>query len=156
MRLWRVSSARHARDFDGGYGLLHSGRWNTPPRPVTYCSTSPALALLEKRVHSADPVNLPHLALVEYDAPDDLPERRIERADLPADWTRNEIATQSVGDTWLDEKAEALLIVPSVILPFDRIPDRNVVVNHHHPATTKIRRVEIVSFSFDLRLFDPR
>ena len=26
MRLWRLSSARHARDFSGGYGLLHSGR----------------------------------------------------------------------------------------------------------------------------------
>ncbi|MGA7774199.1 MAG: MbcA/ParS/Xre antitoxin family protein [Pseudolabrys sp.] len=29
MRLWRLSSLRRARDFDWGYGLTNSGRWNT-------------------------------------------------------------------------------------------------------------------------------
>jgi len=59
MRLWRLSSARRARDFDGGYGLVNSGRWNTTGRPVTYCSTVPSLAALEKRVHVTDPALLP-------------------------------------------------------------------------------------------------
>jgi RES domain-containing protein len=35
MRLWRLSSLRRARDFNGGYGL--AGRWNTPGRPVNVC-----------------------------------------------------------------------------------------------------------------------
>ena len=51
MRLWRLSAAKYARSFDGGYGLRHHGRWNTRGRPVTYCATGPALCLLEKLVH---------------------------------------------------------------------------------------------------------
>jgi RES domain-containing protein len=47
MRLWRLSSLRRARDFNGGYGLANSGRWNTPGRPVTYCSTVPSITALE-------------------------------------------------------------------------------------------------------------
>jgi RES domain-containing protein len=34
MRLWRLSSERRARDFDGGYGLSNDGRWNSRGRPV--------------------------------------------------------------------------------------------------------------------------
>jgi RES domain-containing protein len=36
-----------ARSFDGGYGLLYDGRWNTAGHAVTYCATSPSLCLLE-------------------------------------------------------------------------------------------------------------
>jgi len=69
MQLWRLSSARHAHDFSGAYGLLHPGRWNTPGRPITYCSTVPSLTALEKRVHVTDPSLLPPLLLVEYSVP---------------------------------------------------------------------------------------
>ena len=76
MRLWRLSSARHAPDFDGGYGLLYNGRWNTRGRPVTYCATVPSLCALEKRVHVVDPALLPDQVMVEYEAPEDLQNAR--------------------------------------------------------------------------------
>src|SRR5436309_105001 len=62
MRLWRLSSARRARDFDGGFGLHNNGRWNTKGRPVTYCATVPSLSALEKRAHVTDPGLLPDQA----------------------------------------------------------------------------------------------
>jgi len=46
-------------------GLLHSGRWNTRGRPITYCSTVPSLTALEKQVHVTDASLLPPLMLVE-------------------------------------------------------------------------------------------
>ena len=55
MQLWRLSGAAHARAFDGGYGLLYPGRWNSAGRAVTYCATSPSLCVLEKLVHVEDP-----------------------------------------------------------------------------------------------------
>jgi len=94
MQLWRLSSIRQARTFDGGYGLANNGRWNTRGRPVTYCSTVPSLCALEKRVHVTDPSLLPPQLMVQYDAPDDLPLRRIEIGDLPSDWITREIDTQ--------------------------------------------------------------
>ncbi len=155
MRLWRLSSARRARDFTGGYGLLHSGRWNTGGRPVTYCSTVPSLAALEKRVHATDPGLLPPQSMVEYEAPDDLPQRTIDLNALASDWTHREIDTQRLGDQWLDAMTDVLLIVPSVIMPLPNATDRNVLINHRHPGAPSIRIVRVVSFQLDPRLFHP-
>ncbi|MBW4050020.1 MAG: RES family NAD+ phosphorylase [Proteobacteria bacterium] len=153
MRFWRLSSARRARDFTGGYGLLHSGRWNTVGRPVTYCSTVPSLAALEKRVHVTNPALLPPQSMIEYEAPDDLPQRTIEWNALASDWVRREVDTQRLGDRWLDSMAEALLIVPSVIMPLSNAPDLNVLINHRHPDVPRIRILRIVSLELDPRLF---
>jgi RES domain-containing protein len=153
MRLWRVSSARLARNFTGGYGLLYSGRWNTPVRPITYCSTAPSLAALEKRVHVRDPALLPPQMIVEYDAPDDLPRREIDIATLAPGWPAREIDTQRIGDAWLDAVTEPLLYVPSVILPFAHVQDRNVLINHRHPDAARITIASVVSLTLDPRLF---
>src|SRR6266404_590961 len=146
MRLWRLSSERRARDFDGGYGVSNSGRWNTRGRPVMYCSTVPSLAALEKRVHVTDPSLLPPQAFVEYEAPDDVPLRSLSVSDLPQDWTMRETHTQALGDEWLDALTEALLFVPSVVIPFASAPERNVLVNHRHAATGRVRLIAVTPF----------
>lgn len=155
MRLWRLSSARRARDFTGGYGLLHSGRWNTQGRPVTYCSTVPSLAALEKRVHVTDPALLPSQSMVEYEAPDELSQRIIDLNALRSDWAQREVDTQQLGDQWLDEVKESLLIVPSVIMSLNGMPDRNVLINHRHPDVSHINIARVVPFTLDPRLFRP-
>jgi len=155
MRLWRLSSLRHARSLDGGYGLVNNGRWNTKGRPVTYCSTVPSLTVLEKRVHVTDPGLLPPQALVEYDVPDDILAHTIQIDSLPNDWTTRETHSQSLGDGWLDNVAETILIVPSVIIPISNANDRNVLINHRHPAAARIAISAVISFTLDPRLFQP-
>jgi RES domain-containing protein len=155
MRLWRLSSARRARDFTGGYGLLYSGRWNTPSRPVTYCSTVPSLAALEKRVHVTDPALLPPQVMIEYEAPEDMPLRALDVAALPNGWAGREVDTQRTGDLWLDAIAEALLIVPSVVMPLAAAPDRNVLINHRHAEAARIAIVRVMPFTLNPRLFQP-
>ena len=146
---------RRARDFDGGYGLSNDGRWNTKGRPVTYCSTVPSLAALEKRVHVTDPGLLPPQALVEYDVPDDLPVHEIRIDDLPSGWTMRETHSQKLGDEWLDRATEAVLVVPSVVMPIGTVTDRNVLINHRHNATARISISAITPFTLDPRLFQP-
>jgi hypothetical protein len=51
--------------------------------------------------------------------------------------------------------AEALLIIPSVVMPLANVPDRNVLINHGYPETARIRIVRVVSFALDPRLFQP-
>jgi RES domain-containing protein len=135
--------------------LVHSGRWNTAGRPVTYCATVPSLAALEKRVHVTDPALLPPQSMVEYEAPDDLPRRTVDPDTLAPDWIHREVDTQKLGDQWLDATVEPLLIVPSVIMPLPNIPDRNVLINHLHPDVLRITIVRVVSFDLDPRLFQP-
>lgn len=155
MQLWRLSSARRAADFSGGYGLVNSGRWNSAGRPVTYSATVPSLAALEKRVHVKDPTVLPPLVLVEYEVPDDVPMRKINIADLSHDWMIREIDTQRIGDQWLDSVAETLLFVPSVIVPIASAPERNVLINHRHARASAIKFASRSDFTLDPRLFSP-
>ena len=155
MRLWRLSSLRRARDFDGGYGLTNSGRWNTTGRPVTYCSTVPSLSALEKRVHVTDTSLLPPQAMVEYTVPDDVPVHDISFDNLPSDWASRETNTQTLGDVWLDECTALILVVPSVIMPIASAPDRNVLINHRHSGSNRIAITAVTPFTFDPRLFQP-
>jgi RES domain-containing protein len=155
MRLWRLSSARHANDFDGGYGRLNDGRWNTRGRPVTYCSTVPSLAALEKRLHVSDPGLLPLQMMVGYDLPDNISSRTVAFADLPEDWPMRETHTQELGNAWLDSAVEVLLIVPSAIVPIAGAPDRNVLINHRAANADTIEIAETIPFTFDPRLFNP-
>lgn len=153
MRLWRLSSLRRARDFDGGYGLANSGRWNSAGRPVTYAATVPSLAALEKRVHVGDPALLPPQVMVEYELPDDVPTRRVGIAELPAQWALRESFTQRYGDEWLDSVSEVVLIVPSVIVHFENAPDCNVLINHRHGDARRITTAAAAPFALDPRLF---
>lgn len=155
MRLWRLSSARRAADFDGGYGISNDGRWNTRGRPVTYCSTVPSLAALEKRVHVADPALLPPQVMVVYNVPDAIPMRTVAFNDLPADWAARQTSTQSIGDTWLDSAEEVLLCVPSVIVPLANAPDRNILINHRVARASEIQIEATTPFTLDPRLFRP-
>ena len=153
MRLWRLSSLRRAREFDGGYGLTNSGRWNTTGRPVTYCSTVPSLTALEKRVHVTDTSLLAPQAMVAYAVPNDVPTHTISFSDLPNDWGSRETHTQKLGDAWLDECTGLILMVPSVIMPTASAPDRNVLINHRHSDSSGITITAVTPFTFDPRLF---
>lgn len=152
MRLWRLSGPQHAATFDGGYGLLFDGRWNTVGHTVTYCSTSPSLCVLEKLVHVEDPRLLPDLVMVTYDVPDALAVHVVTLDDLPDDWRRRETLTQQRGDAWHRARITPLLRVPSAIVPLAASPDQNVLVNHAHPDTLAIRVAAAVAFTLDSRL----
>jgi len=153
MLLWRLSVVQHAQTFDGGYGLLFDGRWNTVGRPVTYCSTSPALCVLEKLVHIEDPKLLPALTMVRYDAPDDLAFETLSLNDLPANWRQQEGWTQQQGDQWHMSLSTPLLRVPSAIVPINQSPDLNVLINHNHKGAKRISFISTEPFVLDPRLF---
>jgi len=155
MWLWRLSSIRYARDFTGGYGLFNNGRWNTVGRPVTYCATVPSLAALEKRVHVTDAGTLPPQSVIAYDVPDDLPVRRLDLDELPSDWAKRETHTQQLGDEWLDTSEEAILLVPSVVMPIGDAVDRNALINHRSPGAARITIAHVIAFTLDPRLFRP-
>lgn len=152
MILWRLSGRRHAKAFDGGYGLLHDGRWNTAGRAVTYCATSPSLSVLEKLVHIEVLDLLPPLVMVRYDVPDRLEVETVALADLPEFWRLDEDWTQRRGDQWHKRLATPLLRAPSVVVPLDGSPDVNVLINHRHRAVSDIAIIAAEPFALDARL----
>lgn len=153
MRLWRLSGATYASRLDGGYGLESDGRWNTRGRAVTYCSTGPALCLLEKLVHIDDLSLIPDdTMLVHYDAPDDVLVEDVGLEALPSDWRWTESATRAIGNAWLDRRSACLLRVPSVIVPVAEADDRNVLINPRHQNASRITITAIEPFAYDPRL----
>ena len=152
MRLWRLSGKQHAETFDGGYGLLFDGRWNSVGHAVTYCATSPALCVLEKLVHVEDPTLLPELVMVTYEVPDNIAVENVAVESLPSDWRRQEGLTQRMGDDWHRAKKSPLLTVPSAIVPIAGSPDINVLINHSHRLAAEIKVLTLEPFTLDPRL----
>lgn len=153
MLLWRLSGVEFGQVFDGGYGLLHEGRWNSVGHALTYCATSPSLCVLEKLVHIEDPALMPPQVMVRYEVPDDLTVDTVELRSLPARWRHEETLTQQRGDRWHEAGATALLRVPSAIVPLPGAPDQNVLINHRHPDAARIGIVSVEPFELDIRLF---
>jgi RES domain-containing protein len=153
MLLWRLSVDRYAKMFNGGYGPINPGRWNTVGHAVTYCSTSPSLCVLEKLVHIEDPALMPALMMVRYNAPDDLAIEEAPLAELPEAWRAQETWTQARGDRWHQAVQSPLLRVPSAVVPLGGSPDMNVLVNHRHPSAVLIQVIQVESFVLDARLF---
>ena len=153
MLLWRLSGRQHANAFDGGYGLLFNGRWNTVGHAVTYCATSPSLCVLEKIVHIEDLALLPELIMVTYEGPDAIRTEIVSLGHLPSDWQRQESWTQRGGDDWYRARSVPLLQVSSTIVPLADSPDANVVINHTHPSANEIRLRTLEPFVLDPRLF---
>ena len=81
---------------------------------------------------------MPPLVMVGYDVPDDLAIETIGLADLPKTWRAQESWTQARGDLWHDARHAPLLRVPSAIVPIADLPDANVLINHRHPAASRI------------------
>jgi RES domain-containing protein len=154
MQLWRLSAGAYAERFDGGYGLENDGRWNGRGRPVTYCSTGPALCVLEKLVHIRDASLFPDdMVFVRYEAPDDLQVEEVPLDGLPERWNTRGDLTKRLGSDWLDGVSACLLRVPSVIVPIADTRDRNVLINHRHEDARRITLSRIETFRYDRRLF---
>lgn len=154
MRLWRLSRPEDAERFDGGYGLANPGRWNRLGQAVTYCSSVPSLCVVEKLVHAGDVADFPDgHCFVQFDAPDDLGVSVYELDDPLRDgWDRDLPQTQALGSSWYEALRTPLLRVPSVAVPTIETADRNYVVNHTHPDTTRISREAITEYRMDARL----
>ena len=154
MLIWRLSIARYANVFDGGYGVLNEGRWNSRGTTITYAATSPALCVLEKLVHIEDPTLLPPLKMVTYDVPDDLTVEEMPLSNLPSNWPRDPMHTRKRGDDWLRAATAPIMKVPSAVLPIRNSPDVNVLINHSHPHTSRISVQAVADFVLDARLLD--
>lgn len=142
MRIWRVSN--HA-DLSGRGGLLVDGRWHRRGVPIVYCADHPSTALLEILVHMARDTIPDTYQLVEIEVPDELTMRDIPP---PPEWTTDRDASRQFGMAFLGEGREALMRVPSVVMP----KAFNILVNPRHEGASRIAIVEIYRCPFDSRL----
>ena len=147
MRLWRISN--HT-SLSGDGGLYASGRWHTRGRRVVYLADHPASALLEVMVHlEIDAEDLPtHYQLLGVDVPDDIASDALDQSTLPANWRERVGETRTRGDDWLRATTDAVLRVPSVIVP----EASNYLLNPAHADAGRIGIASAIRAAFDARL----
>ncbi|WP_426176494.1 RES family NAD+ phosphorylase [Massilia sp. TWR1-2-2] len=133
---WRISRQTRkldAEDMTGSGAKTHGGRWNKPAKAVTYTSTSISLAILETLAHLAGVVAIRNSFLVKCTVPDEIWSRRqqVSSDALLPSWRAQPAGSKSVrfGDAWLISNTNALMLIPSVIVP----EEYNALVNPAHP-----------------------
>jgi RES domain-containing protein len=135
--------------FDGGGAFRWGGRWTSPGRSVIHAAESYSLAILENLVHFNLGELPPHLVVVRLQIPAAVSRQIIEADQLPG-WdgpTPNPVS-RAHGDQWYDERRSAVLIVPSVLSPFDC----NVLIHQEHPESRAIEVGKPLPATLDERL----
>jgi RES domain-containing protein len=135
--------------FDGTGTFRWGDRWTSPGRYVVHAAESYSLALLENLVHFNLAEIPPHLSAVPLRLPADAPREVLRVADLPGWDARSPYSvSRQHGDRWYDERRTAVLIVPSVLSPFEC----NVLIHQVHPAARRIEVGDPVPATIDERL----
>ena len=143
MRVWRIS--QHA-DLSGKGGLYARGRWNYLNTLIVYCTDHPSTALLEMLVRF-DFEDAPNTyQLLELDVPDEV---AITRPDLPDNWQEDEDVTRTIWQAFCDANDNAVLEVPSVLMP----QASNFLLNPRHANHSLIRVVSTHQNFLDERFF---
>lgn len=155
MHLWRIAknTAQYpAADMTGGGAKAVGGRWNSKGLAVIYSSTSVALAVLETLAHIGDDIAARNRFLIRIDVPDTVWNKRaiLDPTSLDPTWLSEPpgMASIATGDTWLRQGANALLLVPSVIVP----EECNVLINPLHGDAGGIRAEVVRQYVYDPRL----
>ena len=159
MIVWRIAASTpvyRVDDLTGGGAAVTGGRWNPVGVPVLYCASTISLAYLETLVHINLSGPMPRNRFrVEIEIPDTVWSARrvahVHAATFPKDWDAHPAAKGSIdyGALWLKAAKEALLVVPSIVIP----EESNILVNPVHPDAAKLRVLNVTRVEYDHRLF---
>lgn len=151
MRLFRLTKEKYANDFSGKGAALFGNRWNSKGVEMLYTAESRALAMAEVAVHLSFGSLPKDYVMVELSISGNTKMGEIATNTLAERWKSHPPihATQLIGDAFISSNEYGLLKVPSAVVA----GDWNYLINPHHPASKKLKLVEISTFEFDKRLF---
>lgn len=147
--MYRITSAKYAKDHSGRGAFLYGGRWNSKGNYALYAAETVSLAMLEVLIHIYRPPTRPHV-LITYQADNDLIKNAIGTTTVPDVLdTRSLPVSQKVGDHFLSNDEVPILAIPSIMHRFEK----NYLINPKHNLSNSIEVVDISTFTFDQRFF---
>lgn len=129
--VWRIVSRKFSSEPFSGHGAsLVGGRWNFKGKPAVYAGSNLCVSALETVAHGQSLLVGGYIAIsakIVLTSPPTV----INSRELPLGWHAMPppLSTQELGSEWLVSKASAVLSVPSVVLPAERI----FILNPAHP-----------------------
>jgi RES domain-containing protein len=151
-RAWRIIHEDYlATAFSGEGARIAGGRWNSEGFSVVYTASALSLALLEIIVHLEVKKTLKWFKAVPVTFSETLV-RTVSPGALPLMWNSPQplALTRTVGDTWVQQAASAILCVPSAVVP----NESNYLLNPNHPDFHKIDIGEIIDLPADPRILE--
>jgi RES domain-containing protein len=147
LQVFRIAGAGYPV-FDGGGAARWGSRWCTPGRNIIHTASAYALAVLENLVHwnvAALPTGMRYVVAT---VPAAVGRTVLEPSALPG-WDRGDYGeSRPYGDAWYDAGEVAVLVVPSVLSPYEP----NVLINQRHPDSRAIQVTGEQQASIDPRL----
>ncbi len=152
MKVYRLSRKKYSEGLSGKGAAIVGGRWNSRGTQIIYTAQSRALALAEVAVHLTVATLPNDFMMVEIELPDDISIAVLDPKELPKRWNvfPYNLQTQSFGDSFVKESENAVLRVPSAVVP----GDHNFLINPSHPDFSKVKISKIEEFPLDNRLFN--
>lgn len=135
--------------FDGAGAFRWGGRWTSPGRHVIHAAESYALAVLENLVHFNLGELPPKQIVVQLRIPSTVSREVLDQNRLRS-WQESQTnpISQNFGNRWYDEQRTAVLVVPSVLSPFES----NVLIHQSHSQARLIEVGQPVPAVLDERL----
>src|SRR3981189_997218 len=103
--VWRLARAEFATELNDEGNAETGARWNSPGHGVIYGSFNLSLCVLESFAHLPPMlrINLPDMAAVRIEIPEEASRLDIDLADLPSDLAGEEAEhrCRELGDGWL-------------------------------------------------------
>ena len=148
MILYRLSTAKWAKDISGEGSRLFGGRFNPKGMAALYTSENISLCILEILVR-ASKITIPDdYTLITLE----IPETKIDEIHLKKlkkDWASETQYTQGIGEDFLKNNAALCLKVPSAIVPLEH----NFILNPAHKEFKKVSLQSTELLLLDKRLF---
>jgi RES domain-containing protein len=134
--------------FDGGGAFKYGSRWCSPGRFIVHTASAYSLAVLENVVHWRMAYLPPGMRYVSVSIPPVVSRVALDPAALPG-WDAYPYGcSQRFGDAWYDRGEIAVLIVPSVLSPFEP----NLLINQKHPEFASVSASDPMPAIIDPRL----
>lgn len=151
MEIYRITQREFAEDLTGNGARLFGGRWNSEGFFALYTSSSRSLALLETLAHTpAKFFDIRVYLLIALFVPDNMLIQKISVKNLHQGWDAPDtrLFTKKMGDTFLSDKKNLMLKVPSVMMP----EEINYVINPLHEDIKQLKIVDQRRIYFDKRI----
>jgi RES domain-containing protein len=151
MEVYRITQQEFAEDLTGNGARLFGGRWNSEGFFALYVSSSRSLALLETLAHTpAKMLDVRVYHLIALSVPENMLTQKVSVKNLLPGWDAPDTRpfTKKIGDTFLSNKRNLMLEVPSVIMP----EEINFVINPLHQDMKQVKVINKRRIYFDNRI----
>lgn len=151
-RVYRILRKRYAKaPYDGEGAYRYGGRWSSPGVRLAYASEHLSLAMIEYFLHLDRDDPPLDLVVAAADVPDDVSRVHVTHRKLPATWRQTPAPRElaAIGDRFARRRREAILVVPSVLVP----DEFNWLLNPDHLDFRRVRIHPPEPFEYDARFF---